>query len=244
MFAPEGYSFFEEIVERIDSLVAEAYPFFGSTNVIGVVQRRQIGRRDALFEFSMKCRSLSVASPQGIVNRISPMILAMRDLGGIGHVFPFIDRLTGQVDTARTRQISQWASTELLSYRAEMDSSPSRQIELESEATELFKTESDRNLLKCFSLFDGWAIVCRTEHLPESVTFFETLNDSFKADRASSPSSREIVEALVALIDGGQRPLKEAFRAETCPNMKREEFRAIWAEAAGLRPELAKPGPK
>ena len=244
MFAPTGYALFEEIRDRIHKIVAEAYPLFGKLSAIEVARQRRWGRHFALAEFSSKCRSLSVASPEGTVLRVSPIILSLRAFDFPLGPYTFLDVATGLVSTDQTEQVANWAIGELTPFLAEIDEDPSRQMELEGEMTDLQDAVQARDYIKAFKKFDGWSVVCKIEDLPEHPSEFDCLDD--REDVACSPRAptREIVSKIVALVDQGDNPVRDQLWKSEFKDLKREEFRAIWAEAARKRPKLSKRGPK
>lgn len=245
MYAPEGYCFFQEILDRINSLVASAYPFNRGRHALEVVESRSAARNHAIVEFAETCPSFSVASPDGRIMRISPRIAGSRivDLETSVYEFAFIDQC-GLIDIQRVQIRAAWATKTVTPMLAEIDADAERQFELEPDVTELYRSIDDLEYLRAIRPFDGWSVVCRVEDLPKDARALAILNDALATDLSPEATAREIVAALIDLVDAGKTPSREEFRQRECAHMKRDEFRAVWAEAARSRPVLSRSGPK
>lgn len=93
--------------------------------------------------------------------------------------------------------------------------------------------------------FDGFYLTVPKGVLPEVSTMI-----MLKIIKGAGPEQESIneletvTEKLTNAAKSGVLPRREAFRLEHAPNMKVEQFKAIWREVSEQYPQLSKPGPK
>lgn len=104
-----------------------------------------------------------------------------------------------------------------------------------------------RSLQASVSRFSGWSICFKEADIPSDFDGLISLVGATIATAKNSLKglkSSDIVDEIVALVDGGRTVKRDEIRRSLASGMKEEEWRATWAEARRQRPAISRRGPK
>jgi hypothetical protein len=248
MWCPEGYATFLEFEYRIRRLVRESpAPRFGFPEFHDYESYQIVLLNECFLEFARTCQSISVASPQGTTFRLPSRILSYGYCGAMGWAFSFVDKETGLVSAHQIEACHQAAQHGLKELRRIVDADADTPKEYATYLN-LLRCEDDWAAWKELKAFDGWSVCCKESDVPKSADYFLSLDGTDDliqfGETAMSVTAMSVTDEIVSASDEGTIASRDQFWKARFPNLKREAYRAAWRDAAKLRPELSKRGPK
>lgn len=261
MWCPEGYSTFREIYENLEN-ISRSNRFNmrreGSVKTLFIGDHEKTILHDCVEEFASTCPSLAVVSPTGVTLRIDGRVMAHRFIPNAGWMFSFINQETGLLNSQQIDICIGLISPILINIRANIEHYDWTDEEIgffddgnhsgyprvaDGVYSSYARIEDDFVIWKSLERFEGWAICCRLEDLPTHPDQFLSMDGLAETYSKVSPP-KDVTQSIIEAFDQGNLGSRDHFWHREFPALKREAFRAAWRDAAVIRPEISKIGPK
>lgn len=274
MFCPEGYVIFKKVDAILRGWVwqsASRRSHQPATDAdeeqlraFEQFHKEQIERwmllRDTFF---WTCPTLSIASPQGTVLRVSPDICApvitFDQEFDRKDPYWFLSEESWTVRARRTRERAEAAKLQIQDQpdyddeqRADWLDKDDGQVSEPFPDENFFRQRYDLGMLatrasfaEIFERFEGWALCIAESDLPSDPSVFGVvIPDEVGSASLDEQHVQAIVAEIVEEFDKGNPVVRDHAKQRWAPGMKHEQWLSVWRMVTSLRPKLSRPGPK